>query len=308
MRSNVLLDFYADQVFDALYAPALRRVNRALSRSGFGVSADYIKSEYCGRVDENARTCTAAAPAHRDLLARFRERWVSCCSGRVCLVCLARAGERNLSCGHKLCETCVVLHGRPGPDDPGDFTLRFCPLCQASNSNRLRIKPASAGIRGLSVGGTADERGICNILGRLLRDVDLAGSSLPDHFDIVVGTGSGMHSTPEEDGLISVAAPIILGIFCQGWPVDRCMDAAVAKPSRLRPKLTAAWPTWRRPQRSAIHSNAETLLGSSAGGTKVAITATGTKDGLPYLFSNYNGPSRRSKNSDYGLPSSSPGA
>ncbi|KAH0545344.1 hypothetical protein FGG08_000643 [Glutinoglossum americanum] len=137
-----------------------------------------------------------------------------------------------------------------------------------------------------------------------------------EHFDM--GTGSGL------------GALLVLQIFCQEWSLDDCLDHSQATDtpenipksrfsqdstsagheqskylqlSRFASRWREALPTSNQHSSSTIDSDLKSIFGKhktlfecSANGTKIAVTATKSKDSLTCIFSNYNGVERKPRN------------
>lgn len=109
-----------------------------------------------------------------------------------CLACMMNASpEHELPCRHVLCEKCCVELGEHAERDPNMYTLARCPLCAATCDFRVRVRPATAGYRVLSLDGGGIR---AKIPLQFLRSLEQAiGIDMPvqEHFDFSYGTSSG---------------------------------------------------------------------------------------------------------------------
>ena len=116
----------------------------------------------------------------------------------ICLACLMGYPSNDLTCGHRLCDACVLRNLRSD-------VLPQCPLCFWPNSAPLRPKPPAAGIRVLRLAGD-DPRAIAALLKELRRRL-LA--PLQHYFDLLLCSGVGIYF-----GVM---------MFCQGASVEDCL-------------------------------------------------------------------------------------
>jgi hypothetical protein len=138
-----------------------------------------------------ARLICSKGPDRVHVLDRFREWTTKIKTYRTCLACLQRAPEYKLSCNHMICEDCCIDLGRRADSDPDLFCFTHCPLCTLSCNIRIRIRPATAGLRVLSIDG-GGVRAVVPI--QFLRALEHAlGLDMPiqEHFDLSFGTSSG---------------------------------------------------------------------------------------------------------------------
>jgi hypothetical protein len=116
-----------------------------------------------------------------------------------CLSCLARAPEHRFSCEHILCEDCCVELGRSSAADPRVYGFSKCPLCAELCDLRIRVRPATAGLRVLAIDGGGIRAVIPIQFLRALQQAVacLIGSTMPiqELFDLSFGTSSGRQST-----------------------------------------------------------------------------------------------------------------
>lgn len=79
-------------------------------------------------------------------------------------------------------------------EEPWDFILDACPLCKTSNKVKFLLKPYTAGIRALSINGDPGDVFAANFLKELEAKLQLPKMHIREHFDIALGTGSGLSS------------------------------------------------------------------------------------------------------------------
>lgn len=111
-----------------------------------------------------------------------------------CLACIVRAPEHLLPCGHMMCEQCCILHGETTDADLHLHCLDECPICASTFTFAVRVKPATAGMRVLSIDG-GGIRAVIPI--QFLRALQLAidlPTPVQEHFDLSYGTSSGKRS------------------------------------------------------------------------------------------------------------------
>jgi hypothetical protein len=129
------------------------------------------------------------------VLKEFRP-WLSTIKTyKTCLACLQRTPEFKFSCSHMICEYCCVELGQRVDRDPDLFTFATCSLCSEDCNIQIRIKPATAGLRVLSIDG-GGIRAVVPI--QFLRALEQAiGLDMPvqEHFDLSFGTSSGTVAT-----------------------------------------------------------------------------------------------------------------
>jgi hypothetical protein len=108
-----------------------------------------------------------------------------------CFVCLMRAPEKVLDCGHSFCDVCIRAFGSFN-SITRKFSFSQCVICSESSSLSFKPLPPTVGIRILSIDG-GGIRGIVplTILDQLDKDFAYLGCPIWDFFDYVVGTSSG---------------------------------------------------------------------------------------------------------------------
>ncbi|KAF2820771.1 FabD/lysophospholipase-like protein [Ophiobolus disseminans] len=104
--------------------------------------------------------------------------------------CLQQAPEFKFPCNHMICQGCCVGLGQRAYKDPNLFTFASCPICSAHCNVHIRLQPATAGVRVLSIDG-GGVRAVVPI--QFLRALENAlGLDMPiqEHFDVSYGTSS----------------------------------------------------------------------------------------------------------------------
>ena len=121
--------------------------------------------------------------------------WAQVKSNRTCLYCLQRGSEHVLTCGHAICDVCLILFGTRLAEEQSRYEMSMCILCAAKGSVTAKVKPATAGARILSIDG-GGIRGVIP-LEYLHRLQDMLGSRIriQDLFDVAFGTSSGKPSS-----------------------------------------------------------------------------------------------------------------
>jgi hypothetical protein len=76
-----------------------------------------------------------------DALMCFGTRWSDWSLPTACLFCLGRLAEHQLHCRHAICDTCVMIFGRPTRGVEYHRDLVQCPLCQKSFQLTVRQLP-----------------------------------------------------------------------------------------------------------------------------------------------------------------------
>ena len=175
-------------MFTKTYLPILQE---AQSRAGVRGFSGAIETEFAKLVASGRRASPELAPLYRELQYRHPS---------TCLSCLSRFPLNSLTCGHRLCDDCVLSHWETG-------VLKRCPLCAWPNVVAFYPKPPGAGARVLRLEGELeDARGIATLLRRLC---DHLSVSLRHYFEVLCCSGIGIFF-----GVM---------IFCQGATVEDCM-------------------------------------------------------------------------------------
>jgi hypothetical protein len=260
------------------------------------------------------------------VLSKFPQ-WESTYSNTTCFSCIARGPDNTLSCRHTLCDPCIIVHGRTTLEEPWNFILETCPFCNFPNKVNFILKPYTAGTKCLSIdGGSLQDIMSLKVLENELK----LPMPIRDHFDIGTGSGLGLSSpgVRKQRLILLIGALLVLQIFCKEWSIDDCLrnfqvtntfgntpesrfsqDSTSVNHqrnkylpfSRVHTRLREALsPTSNQLSSSTINSNLKSIFGKdktlfecSGNGTKIAVTATRSKDSSTCIFSNYNGPEKR---------------
>ncbi|KAL6150048.1 hypothetical protein ACJBU6_11562 [Exserohilum turcicum] len=109
----------------------------------------------------------------------------------ICLACMQAEPEHKLICGHLICEKCFTCIGSCTETDPYLYKLDDCPFCSQTCKASVRVKPATAGLRVLSIdGGGIRATAPFQFLSALEKAVGL-DMPIQEHFDLAYGTSSG---------------------------------------------------------------------------------------------------------------------
>ncbi|TVY85512.1 Calcium-independent phospholipase A2-gamma [Lachnellula suecica] len=264
---------------------------------------------------------------HSKTISRFNDQWSSMKSYETCLMCLRRRPQYGLSCGHCICEYCVMAFS--SQIEPWTFTVTRCLLCnQALPEMRISVKPNTATTRLLSIDGGGARGIIPLVFLRALEERIGLPYPVQENFDFAYGTSSGMYSSLTQKILLKLflGGIIILALFINGWPVEDCIDhfERFAKVAfyrretsyfrlllRLKAILVSLITDGIYPARNIetalleVFGRDKNILDysrASAIGAKIGITVSTMKP-EPFLFTNYNGlGSRQSSNFErYGV-------
>jgi hypothetical protein len=89
------------------------------------------------------------------------------------------------------CEECCIDLGQSFDRDPNLYEFYHCPLCRHECNVRIRVKPATAGVRVLSIDGGGIRAVVpLQFLLALERAIGL-DMPVQEHFDFSYGTSSG---------------------------------------------------------------------------------------------------------------------
>lgn len=94
------------------------------------------------------------ADHHKIILASHKDTFRKIGESEICLSCMLRPVANNLlTCGHALCNVCVVIHGSQWQVGSSRYTVKICPLCLELNSRSLDLMPTNCGWRVLIIDG-----------------------------------------------------------------------------------------------------------------------------------------------------------
>ncbi|KAI9760680.1 MAG: hypothetical protein M1840_002356 [Geoglossum simile] len=316
IASSILMDAYPPgmhmfdprETFRTLYKPfCLKALAQAYNSGSF---TDHM----CEKIENHVELMfannknTSAAELHSSNLKLHSLQWAQVKSNRTCLCCLRRRPEHFLNCGHSICDTCVRIFGTVQSTIESQFTLHVCVLCDRRVSSTIVPKPATAGIRILSIDG-GGVRGVIPL--EFLRSIqDTLGPRCPvqSFFDLAFGTSAG--------GLI------ILGMFLRQWDISYCSRIFEQLAKRcFRKRRLSGLPILCRVNRLLkcwtcdgcydtvdLEASLKQCFGSqkcfdtpesSFSGAKVGVTATTISNATPFIFSNYNGEGTRNASCGY---------
>lgn len=105
-----------------------------------------------------------------------------------CSLCLVNVPSLTLDCSHRLCTTCVKRYF--SESEPYRYRPSICLLCQKGNKSKFTIRPPTAGIRKLELGGANPEE-ILKFLQELSRHIGLATVPIWELFDSVKASNTG---------------------------------------------------------------------------------------------------------------------
>lgn len=91
---------------------------------------------------------------HKIILASHKDTFRQIRESEICLSCMLRPAANNLlTCGHALCNVCVVIHGSRCLVGSSPYTVKLCPLCLEPNSRSLKLMPINCSWRVLVIDG-----------------------------------------------------------------------------------------------------------------------------------------------------------
>lgn len=290
--------FRPSQVFDDLYgisclqAICRSTIHRSVQQS-FMIN---LRKSFIAKYAE-IDIDLSAAESHLKRMSALQPHIGRIKSNKTCLCCIMRTPEKVLSCGHALCDTCILNFGKKSISEKYSYTLPSCVICGKANKyEQFKFVPPTAGTRILSLDG-GGVKGVIPLT--FLKQIETLvvplGCPLRDLFDLVCGTSSG--------GLI------ILGIFIMKWDVKYCLQRFEQLADNIFQRRSNGPSMFVRIQElimsyiadckyesSGIENALRDAFGSNlrmfnplCNDTKVAVTSTTAKDSLPCLFSNYNG-------------------
>jgi hypothetical protein len=192
--------FDPQEVFAELYSKVCTANIGNMTLEGSENSVTYVRTGIVRLVEREfvsrANSIRSRGKDRFRVLDSFR-RWLSeIKTYRSCLACLQRRPEYKYPCNHMICEDCCTELGRRGGCDRDLFTFTNCPFCKLTCSIRIRVKPATAGVRLLSIDGGGVRAVIpIQFLRALEQALDL-DIPVQEHFDLSYGTSSGKEVQP----------------------------------------------------------------------------------------------------------------
>jgi hypothetical protein len=188
--------FNPREVFLTIYKPfCLRAIAQAYNSGSF-------TDQMCGKIENHVEAMFAdlrnssAAELHRTNLKSHSLQWAQLESNRTCLCCIRRSPEHVLACGHAFCDICIRIFGTTQCSIESHFTLHVCVLCNHQVSSTVVLKPATAGIRILSIDG-GGVRGVIPLeFLQLIQDALGPKCPIQEFFDLAFGTSAGITIFP----------------------------------------------------------------------------------------------------------------
>lgn len=122
-----------------------------------------------------------------------------------CFTCLIHAPSNTLTCGHRLCDACLLkrIH----------HAKQRCPLCGEVNKVDFHPKPVTSGVRILHLGGEMED---AEKIARLLQSLrSRLSGHLQYYFDLVVCSGVGIF--------------FAVMMFCNGKSIEECMQCCTGR-------------------------------------------------------------------------------
>ncbi|KAK5997515.1 hypothetical protein PT974_02878 [Cladobotryum mycophilum] len=169
--------------------PARRRVQNAVYEANTNLRTEDRPPNLTQEVEREFKLIATgntkdSAPRHIQTLQSHK--WLSTVYTSVtCSICLIRNPFFTLNCQHRLCNSCVTLHGQEF--EPWRFRLPTCPLCRIRNGIVFSVKPPTAGLRVLDISGI-DAKHTWQFLKHLQGLISLNSMPFREHFDSVFGT------------------------------------------------------------------------------------------------------------------------
>ncbi|CAG8892845.1 unnamed protein product [Penicillium nalgiovense] len=310
VASAFLMDAYPPQmhgfsptvVFAALYE------KRCLSiwDNEFKYHIAGVSSRFVHHFVQLSAVKTSAA-IRKETLCRLYRRWGGLRSTTTCLVCLSRPPEHMLPCKHAICDTCVVIFGKPSRLGEYHFEVAQCPICEERSDVTVRQLPPTKPpvILTLDGGGV---RGLIQLglLRALESRIGIPIASLPD---LCIGTSVGALTAIDVflnqssvTQCFDAFPHLARNIFCHSseTPIPRCIRWFASafnlttdgfyNSEGLSKILKAAVNPSRRMFDVATANPA---------GCRIAIVASRTSDGKACVLANYRGTSPRSTNTAY---------
>ena len=189
-----MIGFDPSHAFRTLYQPPLLR-----GIHDFAISRELDSELICSEI--GAHMSSMFSQMDKDnmsssVLRRESLMHIDPCSARLktfqtCLYCMLRKPEHVLSCGHAICDVCVVIFGEPAKGLEYHFNLSSCILCKKKLHFQAKLLPPTCGARLMSIDG-GGIRGVVP-LAYLAALQDTLGLPYPvqDHFDLCIGTSTG---------------------------------------------------------------------------------------------------------------------
>jgi hypothetical protein len=158
--------------------------------------------------EESISDVKPASEIHRDNLTRFKAHWSEIYSSSTCLSCICRRPQHGWHCKHISCEICVQVLGDRCADDPRDFKVYRCFLCDVEMPEEvtIRIHPPTAGAGVLCIDG-GGIRGVLPL--KLMKRIqDRIGLPIPfqNFFKVAFGVSSGKQSLKHKTDILTTCS------------------------------------------------------------------------------------------------------
>ncbi|KAF2103254.1 FabD/lysophospholipase-like protein [Rhizodiscina lignyota] len=211
--------------------------------------------------------------------------------------CLMRMPERDLSCGHSFCETCLQLIAQKCNMRRYHYTITGCPACgEEQKEPCFRLLPPTAGVRLLSIDG-GGVRGVIPlmVLSSVEKSLSYLQCPLRDYFDLILGSSAG--------GVVSI------GIGVKQWSTDDCLGNFEKLVYNLFSRKSSSYASFHLVRDfvqlclsdcqydselvntafSNTFGRGLSLFSTLSTCSKVGVTTTRVRDAMPCLITNYNG-------------------
>ncbi|CAG8905044.1 unnamed protein product [Penicillium nalgiovense] len=293
VASAFLMDAYPPQMHEAnlprilayrVFAALYEKRCLSIWDNEFKYHIAGVSSRFVHHFAQLSAVKTSAA-IRKETLCRLYRQWGGLRSTTTCLVCLSRPPEHMLPCKHAICDTCVVIFGKPSRLGEYHFEIAQCPICVEN------------GVRGLIQLG---------LLRALESRIGIPIASLPD---LCIGTSVGALTAIDVflnqssvTQCFDAFPHLARNIFCHSseTPIPRCIrwfasafnltTDGLYDSEGLSKILKAAVDPSRRMFDVATANPA---------GCRIAIVASRTSDGKACVLANYRGTSPRSTNTAY---------
>lgn len=172
-------------MFDSLYRERVLTCEKQLKLPGL---TEGIKREF---VEISADIQSPRIDSLLQHLARVQgDRAISLIkTPNSCSICLVHTSAFTLDCSHRLCKACIDKCSTEL--EPHRYRPTTCLLCQRGNRSTFVLKPPTAGVRKIELGGVAPGQTLV-FLKELRRSLDLTSIPIWELFDTVIASGTGI--------------------------------------------------------------------------------------------------------------------
>ncbi|EAS29982.3 uncharacterized protein CIMG_08728 [Coccidioides immitis RS] len=322
VASAILMDAYPPSkhafcpraLFRSLYRkPVYTALQHVYNTPSFAKSqCQMIEDDLVSLFEIMAASGESSSQLHRYNIGHNARSWKALKLEFTCTWCLRQCKQHPVPCGHLICDNCVQRYGEQLIGSDVEYFIKDCIACREPACLKVKIKPATAGVRVVSIDG-GGVRGIipleslASIQAPLGQDLPLASL-----VDFMIGTSSG--------GISALA----LGI-CQNDVVGCKADflqlaRKVFHRKSNQPKVRRVFGTLLSDGAYEAKSTDDVFIGyfgpalrmsdtpkSRISGCKVAVTASTIDDGTPILITNYNSETPLGKGRGYGCVRTKPG-